>query len=39
MFFASDLSSKLFAAIFSLALTSAVMAATIIPASPAGLLA
>lgn len=39
MFFASDVSNKLFAAIFSLALSSAVMAATIIPASPAGLFA
>ncbi|MFZ9396001.1 MAG: recombination protein F [Erythrobacter sp.] len=39
MFFTSDVSNKLFAAIGSLALSAAVMAATIIPASPAGLFA
>jgi hypothetical protein len=39
MFFNSDASHKLFAAIGSLVLSAAVMAATIIPASPAGILA
>lgn len=39
MFFNSDASNKLFAAVISLVLSAAVMAATIIPASPAGLFA
>lgn len=39
MFFNSDTSNKLFAAVSSLVLSAAVMAATIIPASPAGLFA
>ena len=39
MFFNSDTSNKLFAAICSLVISAAVIAATIIPASPAGLLA
>lgn len=39
MFFASDAPTKLFAAVSSLVLSAAVMAATIIPASPAGLFA
>lgn len=39
MFFNSDASNKLFAAVTSLVLSAVVMAATIVPASPAGLFA
>lgn len=39
MFFNTETTNKLFAAIGSLVLSAAVMAATIIPASPAGVFA
>ena len=39
MFFNAETSNKLFAAVASLVLSAAIMAATIIPASPAGLFA